>query len=198
MSIDNVQIWVIAAVMLLVLLAVAWMIMRDLRRRQSLRLRRRFGPEYTRLMSERGDQTRAEAELLAREQRVKRLKLVALTAEDAARFGQAWGVLQTRFVDNPRGAVVEADRLVRDLMVKRGYPMADFESRVADISVEYPTVVEAYRAARAIAVRDQQGQANTEDLRKAVVYYRTLFDELLEVRRPKLAAVATASETVHP
>lgn len=196
MSTDNAQAWMIAAVILLVLIAGAWLITRELRRRQSVRLRQRFGPEYARTIAERGDRTKAEAELLAREKRVERLKLVALTPEDAARFGQAWDALQTRFVDNPRGAVVEADRLVRELMVKRGYPMVDFEHRAADISVEHPTVVEAYRSARAIAVRDQQGQASTEDLRKAVVYYRTLFDELLEVRHPRQAPV-TNTETVH-
>ena len=196
MSTDNAQAWMRAAVILLVLIAGAWLVARELRRRQSVRLRQRFGPEYARVTAERGDRTKAEAELLAREKRVERLKLVALTAEDAARFSRAWSALQTRFVDNPRDAVVEADRLVRELMVKRGYPMVDFERRAADISVEYPTVVEAYRSARAIAVRDQQGQASTEDLRKAVVYYRTLFDELLEVRHPR-AATVTNTETVH-
>ena len=191
---DNAQMWVIAVVILIVLVFAAGLITRELRRRQSLRLRQRFGPEYGRVMSERGDRTRAEAELLAREKRVDRLRLVPLTAEDAAKFGQVWGALQTRFVDNPRGVVVEADRLVRDLMIKRGYPMADFERRAADISVDYPTVVEAYRSARAIVVRDQQGQANTEELRKAVVYYRTLFDELLEVRHPTQGS-ATDTQT---
>jgi hypothetical protein len=197
MSLDDAQTWLIAAVIMLALIAAAWLITREQRRRQSLRLRQRFGPEYTRLMSERGNRTKAEAELLAREKRVERLKLVPLTAEDAAKFGQAWGLLQTRFVDNPRNAVVEADRLVRDLMIKRGYPMADFEHRAADISVYHPAVVEAYRSARAIAVRDQQNQASTEELRKAFVYYRTLFDELLEVRHPRPAPVTTTTEAVH-
>jgi hypothetical protein len=196
MSTDNAQTWVIAAVIVLALVAAAWLIAREQHRRQSLRLRQRFGPEYERVVSDRGDRNRAEAELLAREKRVGRLKLVALTAPDATRFGQAWGVLQTQFVDNPRVAVVEADRLVRDLMVKRGYPMDDFERRAADLSVDYPTVVEAYRSARAIAVRDQQEQASTEELRKAFVHYRTLFDELLEVRHPR-AASATNTEAVH-
>lgn len=196
MSADNVQDWVIAAVIVVVLIAVAALIARDVRRRRSLRLRQRFGPEYTRVISERGDRNKAEAELVAREKRVERLKLASLTAEDAAKFGQAWDVLQTKFVDNPRGVVVEADRLVRDLMVKRGYPMAEFERRAADISVDYPTVVDAYRNARAIAERDQQGQASTEELRKAVVYYRTLFDELLEVRHPRQVS-ATPTEAVH-
>jgi hypothetical protein len=185
MSPEQSQTLMIVAVIVLALIAVGWLVTRERRRRQSLRLQQRFGPEYSRVMSARGDRTKAEAELLARERRVERLKLVPLTADDAAKFSQAWGAIQTRFVDDPRGAVIEADRLVRDLMVKRGYPMADFEHRAADISVDHPTVVDAYRSARAIALRDQQGQASTEDLRKAVVYYRTLFDDLLEVRHPR-------------
>jgi hypothetical protein len=196
MSPDTVQTWVVAAVILLALVVAIWLITREVRRRQSLRLKQRFGPEYSRVIAERGDRSKAEAELRARERRVERLKLVALSAEDAAKFSQAWGVLQTRFVDSPRGVVVEADRLVRDLMVKRGYPMADFDRRAADISVDYPTVADAYRSARAIAVRDQQGQASTEELRKAVVYYRTLFDELLEVRQPKPASTPN-TQAVH-
>lgn len=196
MGAENAQTWVIAAVILLALVAAAWLITREQRRKQSQRLQQRFGPEYSRVISERGDRTRAEAELLARERRVERLKLISLSTEEATRFSQAWNVLQTQFIDNPRGVVVEADRLVRDLMVKRGYPMGDFDRRAADISVDYPTVVEAYRCARAIAVRDRQGHASTEELRKAVVYYRTLFDELLEVRHPRQFS-ATNTEAVH-
>lgn len=190
------QTWVVVAVILLALVVVAWLVTRERHRKQSLRLRQRFGPEYSRVISERGNRAKAEAELLARERRVERLKLVPLPTEEAAKFSQEWGVLQTRFVDNPRGVVVEADRLVRDLMVRRGYPMADFERRAADISVDHPTVVEAYRSARTIAERDQQGQASTEDLRKAVVFYRTLFDELLEVRHARQTPAPTA-EVVH-
>jgi len=93
--------------------------------------------------------------------------------------------LQGRFVDNPKGVVVQAEQLVRELMEKRGYPMGDFERRAGDISVDHPDVVANYRAAQAIAVRDQRGSADTEELRKAVVHYRALFDELLEVRAPK-------------
>jgi hypothetical protein len=182
MSLQLDQTWVIVAVIVLALLGVAWLLTRERRRKQSLRLRQRFGPEYSRVVGERGNRAKAEAELLARERRVEHLKLVPLATEDAARFSQEWGVLQARFVDNPRNVVIEADRLVRDLMVKRGYPMADFERRAADISVDHPAVVDAYRSARAIAERDQQGQASTEELRKAVVFYRSLFDELLEIR----------------
>lgn len=194
---DNAQSWLIAAVIVLAVLAAAWLIAREVRRKQSVRLQERFGPEYSRVIAQRKDRAQAEAELLAREKRVQHFKLTALSAEDAARFGEEWGRLQTRFVDSPRSVVVEADRLVRDLMVKRGYPMADFERRAADISVDHPTVVEAYRSARAIAVRDQQGQASTEELRKAVVYYRTLFDELLEVRHPGQTSPAKTEEVVH-
>jgi hypothetical protein len=104
---------------------------------------------------------------------------------EAARFSQAWKVLQRRFVDNPKGVVVLADQLVRELMLKRGYPMGDSERRAADISVDHPAVVDNYRAAQAIALRDARGEANTEDLRKAVVHYRALFNELLEVREGK-------------
>ena len=196
MNIESPQAWVIAVVLLVALGVAAWLITREVRRRQSRRLQQRFGSEYSRVVSERGDRTKAEAELIAREKRVERLELVALSSQDAAKFREAWGELQTRFVDNPRGVVVEADRLVRDLMVKRGYPMADFERRAADISVDHPAVVEAYRSARAIAVRDQRGEASTEELRKAVVYYRTLFDELLEVRHPREIPAAN-NQVVH-
>jgi hypothetical protein len=196
MNIESPQAWVIAVVLLVALGVAVWLITREVRRRQSRRLKQRFGSEYSRVVSERGDRTKAEAELIAREKRVERLQLVALSSQDAAKFSEAWGELQTRFVDNPRGVVVEADRLVRDLMVKRGYPMADFERRAADISVDHPAVVEAYRSARAIAVRDQRGEASTEELRKAVVYYRTLFDELLEVRHPREIPAAN-NQVVH-
>jgi len=196
MNIESPQAWVIAVGLLVALGVAAWLITREVRRRQSRRLQQRFGSEYSRVVSERGDRTKAEAELIAREKRVERLELVALSSQDAAKFSEAWGELQTRFVDNPRGVVVEADRLVRDLMVKRGYPMADFERRAADISVDHPAVVEAYRSARAIAVRDQRGEASTEELRKAVVYYRTLFDELLEVRHPREIPAAN-NQVVH-
>jgi hypothetical protein len=128
-----------------------------------------------------GNQSKAEADLLAREKRVHHLNIIPLSGADAARFGQAWTSLQGRFVDNPKGVVIEADRLVSEVMAKRNYPVGDFESRAADISVDHPAVVENYRAARAIAVRDKGGEATTEDLRKAVVHYRALFADLLEV-----------------
>jgi hypothetical protein len=164
---------------LIAVAAIAWIFMQ--RQRRSQRLRRRFGPEYGRTVKELGGQSKAEAELKKREDRVARLNITPLAPADAAKFTEAWNGLQGRFVDNPQGVVGEADRLVRDLMMKRGYPMADFERRAADISVYHPAVVSTYRSAQLIAARDARGEADTEELRRAVVYYRTLFHELLEV-----------------
>jgi hypothetical protein len=172
---------VIAIVLLvaLVIAVVAWLVMQ---RQRSAKLKQRFGPEYDRAVIDFGGRARAEAELLKREERVARLKIVSLTPADTLRFSQIWGTLQGRFIDNPKGVVVEADQLVRELMEKRGYPMGDFERRAADISVDYPGVVSNYRAAQIIATRDASGEADTEELRKAVIHYRTLFDELLDVK----------------
>jgi hypothetical protein len=174
---------VLMGLVLLLLAAgiIAWALVR---RQRTARLRRRFGTEYDRAVHDFGSRAKAERELAKREERVARLRIVPLSPVDAARFSSAWNILQGRFVDDPRGVVAEADRLVRNLMEKRGYPMADFELRAADISVDHPMVVSSYRAARAIAVRDARGEADTEELRKAVVHYRALFEELLEVVPP--------------
>jgi hypothetical protein len=183
----NTTIVIIVAVLIVVALAaIVWTVTQ---RRRSVKLQHRFGPEYDRAVKELGGKTEAEAELIKREQRVARLNIVPITAADAARFSNAWAALQGRFVDNPKGVLAEADLLVRELMVKRGYPMGDFEIRAADISVDHPSVVKNYRAAQAIAVRDARGEADTEELRKAVVHYRTLFDEILGVVPTKLASV---------
>jgi hypothetical protein len=179
---------VIAAVLLiaLVISVVAWLVMQ---KQRTLKLKQRFGPEYDLTVSECGSRAKAEAELTTREKRIAGLKIVPLIPADADRFTQAWSALQGRFIDNPKGVVQDADHLVRELMAKRGYPMGDFEHRAADISVDHPGVVAAYRAAQAIAARDERGEADTEELRKAVVHYRTLFDELLGVASDKAPSV---------
>jgi hypothetical protein len=184
MNIIDAQTWVIAVLVLIGLIAIAWILTRE---RHSRHLQERFGPEYRRVIAERGGRAKAEAELSAREKRVERFKIGSLAPGDAARFGAQWDDLQGRFVDDPKGVVAEAHRLVRELMSKRGYPMADFERQAADLSVDYPAVVENYRAAHAIVVLNERGDASTEQLRKAVVYYRDLFDELLEARNPRPA-----------
>jgi hypothetical protein len=172
---------ILAAVLVVALIAVIAWASAQRRRRETLRLQERFGPEYVRLVNELG-RSKAEAELAAREKRVASLTLNPLPAAEAAKFRNDWLAIQARFVDDPKASVVEADHLVYDLMAKRGYPMGDFERRAADISVDHPAVVANYRAARAIALRDERGEATTEELRKAVVHYRALFEELLEVQ----------------
>jgi len=190
--------YILCGVLIVAVIAViAWSYAQK-KRKQSQRLQQRFGPEYARTVNELGDRSKAEAELEAREKRVERFNIVPLTPADAARFGQAWNALQSRFVDDPKAAVVQADQLVYELMAKRGYPMGDFERRAADISVEHPEVVANYRAARAIAVRDERGQSSTEELRKAVVHYRVLFQELLEVRRSANPVIRPKQLSVSP
>jgi LPXTG-motif cell wall-anchored protein len=152
------------------------------RKRQSHRLAARFGSEYGHAVDELGSRSKAEAELRRREARVAGLDIVALAPGEAAKFSGEWKRLQAEFVDNPAGVVGQADQLVRELMQQRGYPMGDFEHRAADISVDHPDVVSNYRAAQEIRARNLHGEVDTEELRKAVVHYRALFDELLEVR----------------
>jgi hypothetical protein len=178
-----IQTWmIIAGVMVLLLFGLgAWVFYQ---KKQSQRLQQRFGPEYGRTVDDLRSRTKAESELKAREKRVERLNITALAPAEAATFRQSWDALQGRFVDNPKEAVVEADQLVCELMLKRGYPVADFERRAADVSVDHPAVVDNYRAAQAIVVRNVRGEADTEELRKAVVHFRALFDELLEAKEP--------------
>ena len=153
-----------------------------MRRKRSDHLADRFGPEYERTVERMGSRGKAEADLAAREKRVHKLEIVPLAAQEAQRFRAEWQTLQSRFVDSPRTAMTEADLLVRDLMTRRGYPVADFETRAADISVDHPHVVEHYRAAHEVSLLHQRGQADTEAMRQALVHYRALFSELLEVQ----------------
>ena len=168
-------VWVLLALVLIG--AIVWITMNRMR---SQKLRQRFGPEYDRTIREEGNIRKAEAALAARAKRVANLHIRPLTPADAERFDSSWRGVQARFVDDPRSAVTEADRLVGELMAARGYPVGEFEQRVADISVDHPDVVVNYRAAREIALLHSEGKANTEDLRQAMVHYRALFRDLLE------------------
>ena len=179
---DTTVLWVLIAVVLIG--AIAWI---TLSRVRTQRLRERFGPEYDRTVHSEGDPRKAEAALEARAKRVASLHIHPLSQADAERFDQTWRTVQARFVDDPHGAVTEADKLVGEVMAARGYPVGEFEQRVADISVDHPDVVMNYRAAREIASIHAQGKASTEDLRQAMVHYRALFRDLLE----------TAAEKVH-
>lgn len=166
---------ILAIVIVLLAAAVVWLSIRRTRH-----LRARFGPEYQRTVAEKGGRLKAERDLERREKRVERLEIRALSPAARDRFMESWRQDQARFVDDPRGAVLEADRLVQDVMRERGYPAGVFEQRADDISVDHPRLAQNYRAAREIVLRHQSGNATTEDLRRALVHYRALFEELLE------------------
>jgi hypothetical protein len=151
------------------------------RKHRSRALAARFGPEYERTLELAGKKSKAEAELEARARRVEQLTIRALTEAERSRYAQMWHAAQERFVDSPPLAVGEADQLVTEVMRVRGYPMADFEQRAADVSVDHPHLVTNYRAAHAIALSSADQRASTEDLRQAMVHYRALFEELLGV-----------------
>jgi hypothetical protein len=173
----------LATILLIVVIvlaaAVVWLL---LMRQRSKHLRSKFGPEYQRTVTELGDRTKAERDLERREKRVQRLNLHPLAPATRDRFADAWREDQARFVDDPKGAVAKADSLVVEVMRERGYPVGEFDQRVDDISVDHPHLVENYRAAREIVDKERAGRATTEDLRRALVYYRALFDELLEAQ----------------
>jgi hypothetical protein len=178
---------VVLTIAVIVIVAVAVILVL---RGRSARLRARFGPEYDRAVAETGNRFKAEAKLENVEKRVKSYSLTALSAADRDRFQQSWRKIQADFVDDPARALAEADQLLGTVMVARGYPPSDFENRAAEISVDHATVVENYRAGHDIAVRQSQSQATTEDLRKGMIHYRALFDELMGEEQIPLRAHA--------
>ena len=167
----------IIVVAIIVVIVIAVIVVRQ--RRKAALLRQRFGREYERVARERGSEREAQTLLTEREKRVEKFHIRELDEAERQEYAERWRMVQTRFVDDPSGAVSDADEAVVSLMGVRGYPMADFEQRAADLSVDHPHVVENYRAAHAIAVRRRQGTASTEDLRRAMIYYRSLFEDLL-------------------
>jgi hypothetical protein len=150
------------------------------RKRHSDELRERFGPEYQRTVREVGSRSRAESELEARRNRVEKLHIVPLSQSVQAGFSDRWREVQARFVDQPSSAIQEADQLIGEVMQARGYPMGNFEQRMADVSVEHASVANHYREAHRIAVMHEDEKASTEDLRKAMIHYRALFEDLLD------------------
>lgn len=174
----NPTVWYIVGAIIVAAIIIAVAIFSS-RAGRTRRLRQRFGPEYDRTVRSTGDQTAAERDLADREARVKRMHIEELPAGARDRYTEEWRTVQTRFVDQPREALVQADRLVENVMRDRGYPMTDFEQRAADISPDHPRVVDNYRIAHGIAIRSERGEVTTEDLRQAMVHYRTLFNDLL-------------------
>ncbi|HWS32650.1 MAG TPA: hypothetical protein VN408_07890 [Actinoplanes sp.] len=182
---------VLIVVALLVLAAVVFGVQAARRRR----LRQTFGPEYDRVVADTGSRSEAEKELIERTKRHAQLELTPLSAESRTRYATAWEEVQIRFVDNPGEAVTTADELVTRLIAERGYPTGDYDERLADLSVEHAATLEHYRDAHEISRRSQAGEAETEDLRQALVHYRSLFADLLgeEPVRPATPAPRQAT-----
>jgi hypothetical protein len=178
------------AVLLIVVIAIVAVAVLVVLRRRSAKLRARFGPEYDRAVAETGNRFKAEARLESVEKRVRNYSLTTISAVDRDRFQQSWRKIQATFVDDPGRALSEADLLLGTVMLARGYPPSDFENRTAEISVDHATVVEHYRAGHDIAVRHSQRLATTEDLRKGMLHYRALFDELMGEAQVPLRARA--------
>lgn len=167
-------------IILLLIVLVAVVAVLFLKKRKSEQLQDKFGPEYKRAVEDAGDPRKAEAELVNRQKRVQSFSIRPLLPGDRERFASSWQKIQAEFVDDPQGSITHADALLGDVMAARGYPVSDFEQRSADLSVDYPEVVQNYRAAHDIAVRHERGEASTEDLRQAMIHYRDLFEELTE------------------
>lgn len=170
--------YVLAAI---IIIAIIVAVVALARRNRSASLRKRFGPEYERTVRTTGDRTAAERELEQREKRVKRMHIEELPPGAKSRYTEEWRTVQTRFVDEPKAALANADRLITNVMRDRGYPMnGGFKQSAADLSPDHPSVVQNYRAAHDIASRSERGEVSTEELRQAMVHYRTLFDDLVE------------------
>ena len=169
----------IVAVVVILVIAGAALALMSTRRRQSEQLHDQLGPEYDRTVQTMGGEKKAQTELDARRKHVASLDIRPLSVSERAGYAADWTAIQSKFVDEPGQAIVDADKLITQVMQTRAYPVADFEQRAADISVNYPALVTNYRAARDIALKNEQHQAGTEELRQAMIYYRSLFGELL-------------------
>jgi hypothetical protein len=171
--------YIIIAVVLILVIIVAILGLVFSRRKRSDKLQEKFGPEYDRTVQSMGSEKKAQTELDERQKHVGTLDIRPLSVSEHDRYLTEWTAVQSKFVDEPGQAIVDADRLIMEVMQIRGYPVSDFEQRAADISVNYPALVTNYRGAREIANKNKLGQASTEELRQAMIYYRSLFEELL-------------------
>ncbi len=172
---------VVAVVIVLLAIAAALLFMRN---RKTSKLQAKFGPEYSRTIEESGGRREAETLLHQREKRVEAFEIKPISPADSDRYLASWKTIQAEFVDDPKAALTHADELVGEAMTARGYPVTDFEQRSADLSVDHPVVVQNYRAGHEIALKHESGDASTEDLRQAMIHFRTLFDELVVEAEP--------------
>jgi len=182
------QTWIWVVIAVCVIVAIGLVVAAAMQQQRRNRLRQTFGVEYDRMLRERGDRREAERELSGRYERRQQLDIRPLDAEQRERYAEEWNEVQARFVDVPADAVRDADSLLSRVMRDRGYPVGDFEQRAADVSVDHAAVVDNYRRAHGISERSASGQASTEDLRMAMVHYRSLFNELLAPAQEQAAA----------
>ena len=175
---NNTLYMIIIVVLVLVIIGVILGVVFSLRKR-SQRLHDHFGPEYERTVQTMGDEKKAQTELVERQKHVEALNIRPLSVNERERYLADWTAVQSKFVDEPGQAIIDADQLIIEVMRLRAYPVSDFDQRAADISVNYPALVSNYRAAREIANKNKLQQADTEELRQAMIYYRSLFEELL-------------------
>src|SRR5918995_3761946 len=175
-------VWIAFAIAAVIVVAIVVYAATSARRRTHLK--EGFGPEYDRAVAEAPSRREAESELREREKRHEELELRPLSRESRSRYQREWDAAQARFVDDPDGAIREADELIQSVMSERGYPVKDFDQRAADLSVEHGDVVHNYRAAHGISRRSLRGEASTEEQRQAFVHYRALFEELVEAGEP--------------
>ncbi len=180
---DSQRLWTVVALVTVALVIAVVALMRHRARERSAMLQRRFGPEYDRTVEQLGGPAEAERELAARARRVEHFRFHDLTAADQARFTRTWNEIQQSFVNDPAVAVTTANELINEVMRARGYPTLSFEQRVADLSVEHPTVIQHYRAAHELSGSVHNGAVDTERLRQALVHYRMLFTDLLQEGR---------------
>jgi hypothetical protein len=162
-----------------VVLAIVWSLTRARRTKQ---LKEGFGPEYDRVAADAPTKREAETELRARRERHEQFDIKDLSPERREEYQARWTDVQASFVDEPDKAIARADSLIQEVMRERGYPVDDFDTRAADLSVDYPDVVENYRAAHGIRTAHERGKSTTEDPRKAMQHYRALFAELVDTR----------------
>jgi hypothetical protein len=172
--------YIIIAVVVIVVIMGAIMAPTFARRKKSQKFQSKYGPEYDRTVQTAGNEKKAQAELNGRQKHVDTLNIRPLSVSERERYQAEWTAIQAKFVDQPGQATVEADHLIMEVMKVRAYPISDFDQRAADISVNYPNLVSNYRAAREIAIKNEQHTATTEELRQALIHYRSLFDELLK------------------
>ncbi len=172
---DNMTLVAVAVVAVVVIAAALMLVLR----RRSQTLRSRYGAEYVTAVDETGDRRKAEAELRHREKRVHAFDLRPLSPREATEFSERWRQVQAEFVDEPGAAVGRADELLGEVMLARGYPPSEFEQRADDLSVHHPRLVSDYREAHQVARLHAEGHASTEDLRRALIHYRALFEDLL-------------------